>query len=267
VHVAGTAKDPAAIYARALDLSERVEDKKLVLGALGSAEPVQALKLVEPCLQNEQLRNEAAQAVVQLSDRLRQTDPGRAKAALKQAMAACTEPGIRQKAQDVINAIEEFEDYILDWVLAGPFQQKDKDARALFDIGFAPERQGGAEVKWSRVTKGVEKWDINLSEALGGADDVVAYARTQVWLPAARDARLELGSDDGIKVWLNHAVVHANNTERGPAPRQDVVNVKLNEGWNELLLKVTNRSGGWAFGCRLRQPDGSALEGLKIEAR
>jgi hypothetical protein len=238
-----------------------------VLSALGSAEPAQAIKIVEPYLQNEQVRNEAAQAAVQLCDRLRQADSATAKAVLKQAMAACAEPGIRQKAQDVLNAVEEFDAYILDWVVAGPFQQTNKDAHALFDIAFAPEGREGANAKWGRPTKGIGKWDINLSEALGGADDAVAYARTQVWLPAAREARLELGSDDGIKVWLNQAVVHANNTERGLAPHQDVVKVKLNEGWNELLLKVTNRSGGWGFGCRLRQPDGSALDGFKVEAR
>jgi len=45
------------------------------------------------------------------------------------------------------------------------------------------------------------------------------------------------------------------------------VKTRLREGWNDLVLKVVNRGGGWGFACRIRQPDGSALEGLKLEAR
>ena len=51
------------------------------------------------------------------------------------------------------------------------------------------------------------------------------------------------------------------------SPRQDLVKAKLREGWNELLLKVVDNSGGWSFCCRVRKPDGSALEGLKVEAK
>jgi hypothetical protein len=248
-------------------LAERTEDKKLVLSGLGSAEPTQALTLIAPYLQNSELRNEAAQAAVQIADRLRDKDAVRAKSVAKQALAACTEQPIRQQAQEVINRVEQFEGYITEWVGVGPFQQSEKDAHALFDLVFPPERSDAADVNWTRLSKGVGAWEINLSEALGGGDDVVGYARTRVWSPSALAAQLELGSDDGIKVWLNGQVVHANNAERGMAPRQDVVKVKLNDGWNDLLLKITNRGGGWGFCCRLRQPDGSAPEGIKFEAK
>ncbi len=165
------------------------------------------------------------------------------------------------------NDLLEFEGYILDWAVCGPFREKDKDAHALFDVVLPPERPDAKDVKWTPLTKGLGTWDVNLNTALGGGDDIAAYARTRVWSPADHEARLELGSDDGIKVWLNGSVVHANNTERGLAPRQDAVKVGLKQGWNQLLLKVTNRSGDWGFCCRLRQPDGAALEGLKVEAK
>jgi len=91
--------------------------------------------------------------------------------------------------------------------------------------------------------------------------------RARVWLPAEQDARLERGSDDAIKAWLNGRQVSAKYQNRGIAPRQDLVNVRLKEGWNDLLLKVVNHTGGGSFCCRLRKPDGSALDGLKVEAR
>ena len=267
VRMAGLSKDPAAMYARAMELAERPEDKKLLLGSLGAAEPLAAIKLVEPCLQNEQLRAEAALAAIQIADRLRQQDPARAKAIANEALAVTTDPGLLQKGREVINQLEQFEGYILVWFACGPYREKNKDAHALFDLVLPPERPDAAGVKWSRLTKGVGTWDINLAEALGGGDDVVAYARTRVWSPRPQPVQLEFGSDDGIKAWLNDAVVNANNTERSLGPRQDMVKATLKEGWNVLLLKITNRSGNWGFCCRIRQPDGAALDGLKIEAQ
>jgi len=58
---------------------------------------------------------------------------------------------------------------------------------------------------------------------------------------------LLLGSDDGIKVWLNGKLVHSNNTLRGMSPAQDIVQVNLKAGWNSVLVKVTEAIGGWGF--------------------
>jgi len=205
--------------------------------------------------------------MVQIAGRLQKSEAGRAREVLKNAMAATSDPGVRQQAQEVINRLEPYEGYILDWAGAGPYQQKDKNAQALFDIAFPPEQPGATGVNWTRITKGVGAWDINLGEALGSANNAVGYLRTRIWSPVGQEARMECGSDDGIKAWLNGAVVHANNVERGLAPRQDRVKVTLKQGWNDLLLKVTNATGGWACACRFRQPDGSSLDDLKVEAK
>lgn len=42
---------------------------------------------------------------------------------------------------------------------------------------------------------------------------------------------------------------------------------QLKKGWNELKLKAVDHEGGWSFGCRVRQPNGAKLDGLKYEAR
>ena len=62
-------------------------------------------------------------------------------------------------------------------------------------------------------------------------------------------------------------MIHANNVPRGCDRAQDKVKTKLNEGWNELLLKITNIGGAWAACARVRAPDGSHLEGLKFDAQ
>jgi hypothetical protein len=40
----------------------------------------------------------------------------------------------------------------------------------------------------------------------------------------------------------------------------------LKAGWNALLIKVTQCSGPWEFCFRVRQSDGSRLEGLQVQA-
>ena len=55
--------------------------------------------------------------------------------------------------------------------------------------------------------------------------------------------------------------------ERRYGTRQDIVDVHLKAGWNDVMLKVVNHEAGWAFCCRFRKPDGTAIEGLKVEAQ
>jgi hypothetical protein len=77
---------------------------------------------------------------------------------------------------------------------------------------------------------------------------------------------LELGSDDGVKVWLNEKLVHANNIARPLQPASDKVQIALKTGWNSILLKVTQNNLGWEFSARFLKPDGSRAEGLKTSA-
>lgn len=267
VRMAGMSSNPAAMYARAMSLAERLEDKKLVLGGLGSADSAQALELVELYLIEDELRNEAAQAVIQIAKRLRQNDPSRTRAAMKNVVSVVKDSRIRRQAQDVINEMEQYEGYILVWLATGPYIEKGKEGRAIFDMAFPPEKPNAKDIKWKRLTQGIGSWDINLEATFGGKDHCGAYMRTQIWSPEDQDARLELGSDDAIKVWLNGKLVHSNYANRGMSPRQDLVDVKLRNGWNELMLKVVDHEGGWTFCCRVRKPDGSSLDGLKVEAK
>jgi hypothetical protein len=103
---------------------------------------------------------------------------------------------------------------------------------------------------------------MDLLQALGGQQRV-AYARTWVNSPKQQTVRLEIGSDDGVKVWLNGHVVHANNVARALQPGSDEVDVTLNEGWNTLMLKVTQNITAWEFCVRFSQPNGEPVTGLR----
>lgn len=101
---------------------------------------------------------------------------------------------------------------------------------------------------------------LNLAQAIGGQNRV-AYLRAQIFAPAAQETTLELGTDDGVKAWINGNPVHGNNVSRGVTPGQDKVRVKLDKGWNTLLVKVTQGSGDW--GACVRLPE---AKGLRVAA-
>jgi hypothetical protein len=106
---------------------------------------------------------------------------------------------------------------------------------------------------------------MDLLKTFGG-EQCVAYART--WVHSDQDCpvRLELGSDDGLKVWLNDKQVYALNTARPLQPGSDKVDLTLHSGWNLLLLKVTQNNQGWEFCARFLKPDGSHMDGLQCGA-
>ena len=58
---------------------------------------------------------------------------------------------------------------------------------------------------------------------------------------------MKVGSDDSVKVWLNGEVVHTNAVNRGAGDFQDTFSVDLVAGDNVLLVKVSERGGGWSM--------------------
>ncbi|MCC7495473.1 MAG: SUMF1/EgtB/PvdO family nonheme iron enzyme [Fimbriimonadaceae bacterium] len=82
---------------------------------------------------------------------------------------------------------------------------------------------------------------------LRSGDASATFLYRTLTVPTARPLRVYLGSDDGLAVWLNGVQVHGNDVPRGCAPNQDVLDLALRAGRNELLLKVCNQTGGYAF--------------------
>ncbi len=58
---------------------------------------------------------------------------------------------------------------------------------------------------------------------------------------------ISLGSDDSLTVWLNGRKILAENASRACAPDQNRTILKLTAGKNNLLLKIGQGGGEWAF--------------------
>ena len=94
--------------------------------------------------------------------------------------------------------------------------------------------------------------DIGMTE-VADFNDVSSYSLIYLVSATAQSGvTLGVSSDDSIKVWLNGEVVHTNavNRGRGGTPAdidgyQDKIEVNLLEGANLLMVKVSERGGGW----------------------
>ena len=82
-------------------------------------------------------------------------------------------------------------------------------------------------------------------------NDYTSYALiTLKTIKAQQDVTMGVNSDDSIKVWLNGEVVHTNAVNRGRGNAntfQDTFEVDLKSGSNLLMVKVSERGGGWGM--------------------
>jgi HEAT repeat protein len=262
-----SAEETIDLYKKAMDLAGDAQEKKRVLSGLAAARSVAALNMAAAYLDDLALHQEAESAAVQIAQGTYSSDPQRTKEVLAKVVQGTKLDALRQQAQDLVGMMERFDDFIVAWQVSGPYT-KDVTATELFDAVFAPEQEG-QNAQWRPMPIGTnadQPWLIEPEkvEELKG-DTRVAYFRTRVWSPKEQKARLELGSDDGVKVWLNSQIVHANNAVRPVEPGQDKADVTLKEGYNPMLVKLVQDAGQWAMCLRLRGPDGGKLEGLKVE--
>ena len=140
-------------------------------------------------------------------------------------------------------------------------QQSASPAGTYEDVytGKREIKKNGESIFW---TKGDLNEDGNVNDCLiqnrmiqGLVDNYTAYALISVYseLRKWQGVILRVGSDDGVKVWLNGKVVHTYAGTRSTDGYQDEIPVSLNLGHNLLMVKVSDQDKGlgticW-FGC------------------
>lgn len=231
-----------------------------VLGQLELAD-VKVLDALLPCLDDEALRADAARAVLGIANRLGGQDQDKAIAALERVREIGPTDALGSEAA---KSLSRFRRFCVAWLFSGPYREKDADAAKLFDIVFEPEKADG-QAKWRTLP--VPSRDALGKFDLGGEQNCVGYVKTTVVSDKDQDAQLIMGSDDGLKVFLNGQVVHANNVTRAFPAELDKAAIRLKKGDNTLLLKITQGGGEWQFSCAVTAPNGETIAGLKYEAR
>ncbi|MHC4581180.1 MAG: PA14 domain-containing protein, partial [Planctomycetota bacterium] len=157
-------------------------------------------------------------------------------------------------------------EFLRKWLVLGPLPYPVQDdiyfsskegQKVAFDtdpidfLNFTPKvKIDNADYEWTAVESKYGIVDLNqLSKEKNDFNIVYAWARIE--MPEDTIATLGIGSNDGVKVWLNGDLVHENWLYRNTVSDNDRAPVTLKKGTNHLVLKVQNAMGPWGFCCRL----------------
>lgn len=165
----------------------------------------------------------------------------------------------KEKAElfEELNIIDRF--YIV-----GPFENADASGNSLglaeahgpekgIDLKRTFDGKGGKKTKWKRITaKEIDdNGYIDLNTVCAPVQTAAAYAYTILEAVVDTDIDIEVGSTDGIAIWLNQQEVYKKEAVRGAVRGQTSVPLQLRHGRNDLLLKIDQKHGHWGFYANL----------------
>ena len=135
----------------------------------------------------------------------------------------------------------------------------------------------GASVDLAATVAGPEGttlgWKATRGDAEHGTLDLIrlyqsdttkktVYGLAEVESPTARRARVMVGCDDRLDVWVNGDLVHQIGGNHSYAADMERFPVELKAGKNQLLIRNENDGGDWKFSVAVTQPgDYRFLEG------
>ena len=151
--------------------------------------------------------------------------------------------------------------FITDWNLIGPFNAPDM---TYLQTPYPPEKEINLKKKYKGKNELTLEWKkiqteesgfVNLAGIFTPNEQAIAYGLAYVFSSEERQTHLLIGSDDGVRIWLNGELIHTNPAYRGAYPDQDKIPVTLKKGWNTLLVKVLQGGGGWGYYVRFIDPE------------
>ncbi|MCX6811343.1 MAG: hypothetical protein NT039_01460, partial [Candidatus Berkelbacteria bacterium] len=162
--------------------------------------------------------------------------------------------------------------YIKDWLVNGPFYTS--SAQNAFKTDFLGEEylwpnEGAVNGRaWTKFHSQNDVLDIH--EALqstiqyNSTKNAAVYNFIYVWSPNDKNGQIWLGSDDGIKVFVNGNQVWGNNVLRPLTPDSDRFNISLRTGWNRILFKVSQGEVEFKLQAKICDVNGNILNDLKL---
>jgi len=155
--------------------------------------------------------------------------------------------------------------FVTQWWLCGPFSGSDLDKawppEQCVDTN-APVQIDGKDVGWiyyHRLDLNDERV-LNLRELIKPNENVTVYLYAEVTITGAQDVVLKIGSDDGMKVWLNGQLAHTSQSGRRFSVDRDTATARLQAGVNKFLLKIVQGGGDWEACLRITDQAGQPLK-------
>ena len=246
-------------------LVTRPEDKRLILSAVSKVHSIDALRFAADYLKQEAVREEAESAVVEIARTTITAFTEETTRALNQVVEASSAEPLKAIARQILKVPASAGEFITAWELSPQYMRDGADYKTLFDTVFPAETGDGSGAEWrlmTPVTTPSQPWLMDILAVYPG-EQKVAYMRTAILSPEEQNVVLEMGSDDGIKAWVNGTLILSDNTARGVAPGQEKAKAHLKKGWNVLMLKITQNIMGWGACARVTDAEGKPVTGLR----
>ncbi len=225
-------------------------DEEGLDGYRGNAKPMLELPSDEQRQRLEQLHGEIAELEKKLKDR---------EAAADESQAAWESVWRDRQTNAKVRPGE--------WFLFGPVsldtpalaRAESFGVSAPVNLETTYENQDGT-FRWLPGPQFVDGNENSLS-----GDSAAAYLMRQIGSAEARTVRAQLGTSDGIQIWLNGELVWDREAQATFSPTQHELELHLREGANELLIKLVNYAWEWQFQFAL-DPQLEASAPANVEA-
>ncbi len=160
---------------------------------------------------------------------------------------------------------------ISDWMLTGPFENVSASG---YDKNYAPEAEynpsatyegkGDVPASWFPIVSPVSNTWVDFTRHFPFRESIF-YANTFVYVPAASDIHLRIGTSGSLRAFLNDEEMVACFDETNNDLDTYIVATRLQAGWNRLLIKCgCSEIQKCNFLVRITDEHGKQIQGLRV---
>jgi hypothetical protein len=95
--------------------------------------------------------------------------------------------------------------------------------------------------------------------------EAASYANVYIYSPIQRQAKIHMGCDDGIKIWLNNEHIYTKEQANNWMADRYKIDITLNQGWNQLLCKISQIGGDYEFSIKITDTNSNLINDLKYQ--
>ena len=166
-----------------------------------------------------------------------------------------------------INQISTGHNLITSWMVIGPFSNLKGDG---IETVYPPDENVKAkeeykglnqQVKW--IKKDFANGYVDFDSIMNPNDAAVGYAYVGIFTPQEKSVRLEFGCHGDAKLFMNFKEIYFKRNVSNLKPGAETIPYKLNQGWNHLVVKISERTGPFGFYFEITDLKGQTIPDLK----
>ncbi len=152
-----------------------------------------------------------------------------------------------------IERVKNAPNFISDWWIIGPFDNSNENGLSTiyppeneFNVNKTYTGNKNQNVKWKSYHN-EESGYIDFTKIFHPSENGVVYASRNFKMDEDKSMKIGVGSNDGVRMWLNGKLVLDHKVLRKAEPNQEILTLRFKKGDNSVLIKVDQFGGGWGF--------------------